>query len=314
MSAPDEKIVEKADKSAQQVAAIDGTRVKAIREAKKLTQLYISNVIGVTIDTVSRWENNRYPSIRRDNAEKLAAALEVELADILRQDQPVLDEAEHPPPQSPSKQLTPRALFLLIVCSILILGIAVAALHFWTAHPLATRWLPRYAAPGEVIPVQIKVSRSGSNDSGVIIREQLPPGWKAVNAKPPSAPGGQSPTGELKWLLPSGSDTVTIYYTVQVSATAPLGTDAPFSGKSVVSVGDIFHTEPIGGNSTVRIGAYHWADSNGDDRIDDNEILPAYYLVDEMKGLGLDWQAIETIWSSGGYSWDPNLRTFAPKK
>jgi len=62
---------------------IDATEVKRIREGKQLTQFYVSKVVGVTTDTISRWENNRYPTIRRENALKLAEALEVPLADIL---------------------------------------------------------------------------------------------------------------------------------------------------------------------------------------------------------------------------------------
>jgi len=38
--------------------------------------------------------------------------------------------------------------------------------------------------------------------------------------------------------------------------------------------------------------------------IDDNEIIPAFYLTDEMKGLELDWKTIEAIWSGKGYAWD----------
>ena len=39
--------------------------------------------------------------------------------------------------------------------------------------------------------------------------------------------------------------------------------------------------------------------------IDDDEIMPAYYVYEEMKGLGLDWKIIEAIWSAKGYRWDP---------
>jgi len=59
---------------------VDAAVVKRIRESRRLTQLYVSKVVGVTTDTISRWENNRYPTIRRENALKLAEALEVPLA------------------------------------------------------------------------------------------------------------------------------------------------------------------------------------------------------------------------------------------
>ncbi len=66
--------------------AIDGEAIRQIREEKRLTQLYVSKVVGVTTETVSRWENKRYPTIRRDNAIKLAEALEVDLKAILKQE------------------------------------------------------------------------------------------------------------------------------------------------------------------------------------------------------------------------------------
>jgi hypothetical protein len=60
----------------------------------------------------------------------------------------------------------------------------------------------------------------------------------------------------------------------------------------------------------MTVDGVHWADQNGDGRIDDNEIMPAYYLTEEMKGLGLDWHEIETIWSARGYAWDRGKQRF----
>jgi type IV pilus assembly protein PilC len=51
-----------------------------------------------------------------------------------------------------------------------------------------------------------------------------------------------------------------------------------------------------------------------DGRIDDDEIMPAYYLSEEMKGLGLDWKTIEAIWSGKGYRWDARARAFEAVK
>ena len=58
---------------------IDGSKVRQIREQKGLTQLYIATAVDVTTDTVSRWENKRYPSIKKENGLRLAEALEVPL-------------------------------------------------------------------------------------------------------------------------------------------------------------------------------------------------------------------------------------------
>ncbi|WP_236685584.1 helix-turn-helix transcriptional regulator [Geobacter pickeringii] len=100
-----ETTAEKNDKAGAPIVAIDGSTIKRIREAKKLTQLYVASVVGVTTDTISRWENNRYPTIKRDNAEKLATALEVAVEEILRRE-PSAEElpAEPPPPPVTSRK------------------------------------------------------------------------------------------------------------------------------------------------------------------------------------------------------------------
>jgi len=72
---------------------IDGAKIRRIREEKGLTQLYVATVVGVTTDTISRWENRRYPNIKKENAIKLAEALEAQLTDIIDHGQPT------PPPE-----------------------------------------------------------------------------------------------------------------------------------------------------------------------------------------------------------------------
>ena len=47
-----------------QMVKIDGARVRRLREQKGLTQLYVATAVQVTTDTISRWENKRYPSIK----------------------------------------------------------------------------------------------------------------------------------------------------------------------------------------------------------------------------------------------------------
>ena len=68
-------VPEKMEKVPPPGVAVDGTKVRTIREGKKLTQLYVASVVGVTTDTISRWENNRYPTRKRDNAQKVAGAI-----------------------------------------------------------------------------------------------------------------------------------------------------------------------------------------------------------------------------------------------
>ncbi|WP_136515259.1 helix-turn-helix transcriptional regulator [Geomonas edaphica] len=290
---------DKTEKGASASVAIDGTRARNVREAKKLTQLYVANVVGVTTDTISRWENNRYPSIKRDNAQKLADALEVTLEEILRAEDPEEPDTQPVTVQVPSRK---RVLLPLSVLALLLLG---TLLYFILRQPApaprAIRWVPRFAAPGEVIPVQVKVARQPASPFGFILRERLPAGARLVSALPVTS----STESEGKWLVPTGGAPATVSYSLKVPANFPSGKDAALKGELVVHGGEGSNrAESVGGSTSVHIGAYHWADSNGDGRIDDDEIMPAYYICEEMKGLGLDWKTIEAIWSGKGYRWD----------
>jgi transcriptional regulator with XRE-family HTH domain len=300
-----ENSADKQDKSVSPGVAIDGSRVRSIRETSKLTQLYVANVVGVTTDTISRWENNRYPTIKRDNAEKLAMALNVELEEIMKSEETPAAPEEPPPTQGNRRMVV--TLLLIVV----LLVIAATALFFRhrAMHPVAVRKLPRFGAPGEIIPVQIRVTRNSPDSAGFILKERLPDGWRLVASSPPT-PSGQLSLKEVKWLVPAGSGQITISYTAQITPTATLKSSVAFTGSTVSSSKGFSRTENVGGDRIVKVAGVHWADSNGDGRIDDDEIMPAYYLTEEMKGLGLDWKTIESIWNARGYLWDRQKRDF----
>src|SRR5512139_4001326 len=134
--------------------ALDGAVLKRLREEKRLTQLYVSKVVGVTTDTISRWENNRYPTMRRDNALKLAEALEVPIEALLLQ--PAADEQ----PAQPVPGRNHWGWMVGLVAGLLLA--VVAGIATWrqatTPAPVtmrAARILPPHGAPGTAIPVQI---------------------------------------------------------------------------------------------------------------------------------------------------------------
>jgi transcriptional regulator with XRE-family HTH domain len=297
-----EQVAEKPEKGTVPSVAIDGSRIRSIRESKKLTQLYVASVVGVTTDTISRWENNRYPSIKRDNAEKLARALEVDVDEIVRP-----AEAPEPSDVTTPVQQVHRARFW-VGAGIVALLVVVIAVYLMrnapAASPTAIRWTPHFASPGEVIPVEIKVTRKAGETLGFILKEKLPDGVRLVSSRPTSSTTGPADSS-IKWLVPGGNSSVTISYTVRIPATALPGSGVKLGGQIVIRENGSNRNEAIGGNDTIRIGAYHWADSNGDGRVDDEEIMPAYYICEDMKGLGLDWKTIEAIWSGKGYRWDP---------
>jgi transcriptional regulator with XRE-family HTH domain len=296
-----EQASDKTDKLNAANLAIDGSRIRTVRETKKLTQLYVASVVGVTTDTISRWENNRYPSIKRENAEKLASALEVNLEEILQQEEQN-DEVLAAPPVSAVRSARRLLLFGLAGLAILLLTVFLFTQSSVTA-PTATRWIPRFAAPGEIIPVQIKVTRRPGENLGFILKETLPDGFRLVSALPPSSVA--EPAGsDIKWLIPGGNGPVTVSYTMQIPTSHAQHKEEKLRGALVLHTGDANRTEAVGGSGSVMIGPYHWADGNGDGRIDDDEIMPAYYICEEMKGLGLDWKTIEAIWSGKGYGWN----------
>jgi transcriptional regulator with XRE-family HTH domain len=289
--------------------AVDGTRVRTIREEKRLTQLYVASVVGVTTDTISRWENNRYPTIKGENALRLAQALEVPLADIIRQEPSAPSVAESPAETEPA--LPPRRRMPLFVAAGI--GVLLVALLVFLQRGRedisAARKLPHGTAPGMLLPVRITVERGDGGAGGIIVRERLPDGWVLTGAIPPTA--GQTTSGEVKWLLPAGSAVTVISYAVRVPVSWPLGRRAAFDGRIAVERGDGLGSPVViaGGRECV-VGPIHWADVNGDGRIDDQEIMPAYYLTEEMKGLLADWPLVESIWSNRGYVWDRERRQY----
>ncbi|BBA68908.1 helix-turn-helix domain-containing protein [Geobacter sulfurreducens] len=301
-----DNLAEHSDRTPTPIVAIDGTTIRRIREAKRLTQLYVASVVGVTTDTISRWENNRYPSVKRDNAEKLAQALEVSLEDILRREGTAEDvPAENQPKFPPlSRRLLPAIILLLAGAAIL--GVVL----FRGAAPglKAERTLPPYCAPGQILPVRVKVERPAEGGSGFILKERIPAGWRFVSANPRVT--GEAGAREIKWLIPAGAGAMTISYTLLSPREIPLKTAVDFGGEVVRSDEGGTRREPVGGAARVTVAGIHWADVNGDGRIDDNEIMPAYYLTEEMKGLGLDWKTIETIWTGAGYTWNDKLKAF----
>jgi transcriptional regulator with XRE-family HTH domain len=296
---------EKNGKSSLPVVAIDGIKIRSIRETKKLTQLYVASVVGVTTDTISRWENNRYPTVKRENGEKLASALEVPLSDILLTEEPKVPDT--PLPAAARKRWLRMLLLSLGVVAIIVTAVLLSRPA--PAVPTLERKLPRYAAPGEIVPVQLRISRWDSTATGLIIKERLPAGWRLVASLPPaSTPRGR--TDEVKWLIPSGSGLVTIFYTVQVSPAAVLKSTAVFDGEIVARDAGTTRKGSCGGDRTVDVAGVHWADRNGDGRIDDDEIMPAYYLTEEMNGLGRDWKTTEMLWSGKRYRLDASTKHF----
>lgn len=288
--------------------AIDGAAIRRIREDKRLTQLYVAKVVAVTTDTVSRWENNRYPTIRRDNALKLAEALEVDIEAILKQED-VIEEEIFEVEEPQRKKYWPYILLL----SVLLAGAAIYYFQKSVYHPPvieAMRYLPPYAAPGSRILVRVKLS-SDKPLKGMILREEFPAGWKLVEADPPPS-SLDNLEGMARWIFRTPTTETSVSYKLEVSKDAILGEPISLSGELIANPNGGRFAVALENVGTMKVETLHWADTNGNQIIDDLEILEVSDLVDDAGQLHLEWDLIEKLWNAGGYQWDKKKNQFLP--
>ncbi len=290
--------------------AIDGDIVRRIREEKRLTQLYVAKVVAVTTDTVSRWENNRYPTIMRDNALKLAEALEVDLAEILKHEDEVenIDEIDTAPTRNKKNWI-----YLFLIAGVII-GSLVLLLLSSNAPPVsvlqAKRFLPPYAAPGSRILVQVELSAEKPL-KGMILKETFPEGWKLFESQPVVS-HLDSAAGVARWIFRKPLLKTRVYYILAVPDNIQPGSSVEISGELIANPEVQRTSALVQSVGAMQIQPYHWADKNGDWIIDDLEILELSDLTEEAESLHLDWDLIESIWETGAYRWDPDKKQFTP--
>lgn len=295
-----------------QSVAIDGHKIRSIREEKRLTQLYVSKVVGVTTDTVSRWENNRYPTIRRENAVSLADALEVDLDDILKQDEPPeekRDEVAEPPSTSVFFRLPVISGVIAIV--LLLIGILWYQQSSKVLPSLtATRFVPAYAAPGSRILVHVRIS-SEVTLKGMILKETFPPGWQLIESVP-VASSVDDYAGGARWIFRNPGHVVDLYYMLRVAKDNVSDEGVSIDGEVIVNPEGRHYLISSASERTMQLRAFHWSDQNGDSVIDDMEILDVSELLDVTESLNLEWDLIEAIWEAEAYRWDEETENFVP--
>ena len=218
---------------------IDGKKLRLLRERQKLTQLYLATSVEVTTETISRWENNKHPTIKRENAEKLAEVLEVRLDALLLDAPPVASEpaplariATDTTQQSVGK--TGRRGLWTMLGAVLLM---VAAGIWWWAMALPPsyfnvgRYLPVTVLPGQPFPVVLHIEAKGAA-LPLMVREYLPEGCRLISALPACMHVGQNGR-QLKWVVGAeGSQVQTIVYLVQAEA-LPLGQQLSLTGDLV---------------------------------------------------------------------------------
>jgi transcriptional regulator with XRE-family HTH domain len=296
---------------------IDGARIKLLREQQGLTQLYLATAVEVTTDTISRWENRRYPSIKRDNGLKLAEALNVQLEDLLEK---ITEEAqtevtanETAPPDCPqtvnsatkiSGLRKKRILFLAAI----MLSLALLVTWYFLRAPAygpftAERILPEHSISGQPFPVIIKVSGAPATANALIIKETIPAN-ATIQATSPSIPAAGQKNQQIKWL--KKIDRTALYaYVITVSGKEK--ETVHFSGTAAISNES---EAAIQGDTTLVLGRHHWADTDKNNIISDDEVLAVYDQYSEITDLDIDIDHIEEIWMGSAYQWDSATAIF----
>lgn len=294
---------------------VDGLKIKRLREEQGLTQLYLATAVHVTTDTISRWENRRYPSIKKENGIKLAEALNVQLKDLLEKEEisditPLPSQPAITPPVSDESQRSGiKKVWPLLVLSLTLLGVFAAfGWYSLSSSPhlviTAERSAPAHCIAGQPFPVIIRITGAPTDKpTAVIIRENLPANATVLKVTPEIA-GGSKKKDMIKWLKKINETAVFAYV---ISVTGGKDEQIGFYGTAAVS-GDSSSTPPIGGSTSTSIGHHHWADTDKDNTISDSEILAVHDRYNEIEGINLDINVIEKIWLGSGYKWNESTQ------
>ncbi len=294
---------------------IDGAAIKTLREKQGLTQLYLATSVQVTTDTISRWENRRYPSIKRENGIKLAEALNVPLEELLEKTSEDHDNEDPNPNTAPVVAPPPLAYTLkktwpLVLLSMFLLTVFIAFLKYAT-HPTYTatfsaeRIIPPHCTSGQPFPILIKINGAAELSTALIIRENIPPNSTVLKVSPKTNVVGSN-NKTIKWLKKI-TGTAVFAYIITVE-----GDDNEvvyFNGTTAIGHGTESPPATGGNNSTI-ISRYHWADADKNNIISDNEILAVYDMYSDVSEINNYIDEIEEIWLGSGYRWNGKKSTF----
>lgn len=306
---------------------IDGTKIRRIREQNGLTQLYIATAVEVTTDTVSRWENRRYPSIKKENGLKLAQALEVTLEEILDSTeesppaephpQPVTQDEnaiQEPPATSSTHKFSPLLSFKTgILLSMMFLPLFAVLLYFLLFQEdegaiqiNARRTVSPNFIAGQPLPIFIEVSSPDERSVSFILRENLPPGTSVLSTYPEISDKHKK-NNSVQWLGNISKSALFIY---TVSTPEHFTGTISFDGILKSSSSDKIELT-ISGDHNSTASLYHWADKDQDNRISDEEILTIYDLTNSNEYPDIDMDLLEEIWLGDGYIWQPKKQQFS---
>ncbi len=293
---------------------IDGQKIKYFREKQGLTQLYLATAVDVTTDTISRWENKRYPSIKKDNGLKLADALGVSLEELLEtetQEVPAKTVVKKDTENTPTLTITTkrkRVFAIALGCLALLGGLSFVFFKVFfsspSVHPFtAVRTAPEHFTAGQPFPVLLTVSQTGKQEASFILKEKRIKGAKILHCNPQRSLK-KTPNPAMSWIAKTREPMVFSYIVV---LEASPGVDFFFEGSVSTRNGQ---SAPITGVHKTVSGVFHWADKNRDNVINDEEVLTVYDVYSAVKGLEQEIDLIEEIWLGEGYSWNSQTQEY----
>ena len=165
----------------------------------------------------------------------------------------------------------------------------------------AMRALPAACAPGLSFPVIVTVQTGG--EMPLLVRETLPVGITVLQTIPDTASRADN---TLKWIRKEGSNQLLTGYLAR--ANGEIGVQLTFSGSVAVRQGKKQEAD-TGGDQTVVLKPVHWADTNADFIISDDEVLEVYEKFGGLPALVPILEAVEEIWMGSGYRWNAKGKT-----
>ncbi len=284
---------------------ISGSGIRALREKQELTQLYLATAVGVTTETISRWERAEYPTIKRENGLKLAEALGVGPdALVAPPETPAPEEVTAAPslPSAPPGKKDRRWLLILLL-PLILLYLYFSPSKQVSADFSVQRMLPEHTISGHFFPVVIKAVSDSRQTSSLILKEQLPASCRVLQTVPAAAAVDEN---LLKWVDKNGSGERLFAYLA--TCDFPEDANPSFDGSLLIRQSSR-HEFPVNGRSRIRSEPFHWADRNKDNVIDDEELLGVYDDYGQVKELHLDVEFIESIWMGSGYRLEDDGKT-----
>lgn len=285
---------------------ISGEKLRFLREQQQLTQLYLATAVEVTTETISRWERAGTPNIKKENGQKLATALQVELDELLADSVSVPgveQTVELPARQSPKnfKVLFYLALSVAIVCILIFLFSFHPSEHGTDLY--SQRSMPSHAVPGQIFPVRIQIGTPGEDSASFLVKELVPEGCEIIAVSPEAT---VQTSQLLKWINRAGGYS---YFTYAARIVGEKQREIRFSG--TLKVGQSTTGEvPIHGKDSIQLLFYHWADRDKDNSISDEEMLAVYDDFPGMENLPVDIELVEEMWMGTKYIWNPSKKKF----